>query len=237
MLERLPPPARILCEARPAPPSRAALRRVAAAWALARAEQPFLFDGELFSVHDQSGDTLRGHFVPYRFWVAQRRDPALFDELGVCALGVTGYLRVADHVILGRRGSEVAAEAGRWELAPTGGIERAALTDAGDIDPVRQLSLELEEELGIPGDALSDPSPLALVSDAETHLLAVVVGARLELTPAAVEALFAAVEAPEYAELALVPERDAGALLHERDRPLASLTRFVLEATGAVIAR
>ena len=129
-----------------------------------------LFNGTLFSVAAIEKGRIAGHFIEYRRYHAQRREPGLFPELRVRPLAVTGLLEIAEGIVFGCRGTAVAQESGAWELAPAGGIDRDAVID-GKIDPATQIVLELHEELGIESRQLTRIDPFCVLEDTESHVI------------------------------------------------------------------
>lgn len=126
-----------------------------AAWEVQRRTNPGLHDSGILSVDAwepvPGGCVVQSSLRPYRSYLAQRR--GLFD-LGIRPLGVTGATRLSDgRWLVGRRADRVTDHPGCWELVPSGSLSVGLPGER--VDPVRQLTLELEEETGI---ALAAPA-------------------------------------------------------------------------------
>lgn len=232
MFERLAPPTRVIDEGAVRVLPAAVARRVDEIWRAAATNEA-LFDGRLFDVRTASAAALHGSFVPYRWWFAQRAAPELSDAIGIRALAVTGYVRVAEGVVLGRRARHVAEEAGLWELAPSGGVSPEACTGDGEVSVVAQFCAELREELGVPAQAIERMACEAMIGDPVGHTYEVVVAARLSITAAQLrEHLTEASD--EYESVQVVGERDVVASVATLGGRLAPMSRFILEQARPV---
>ena len=142
----------------------AASRRVAAGGA------GRMFNGRVFSADAITPRLITGHLTEYRRVVAQMERPELFAELGVRSFAVCGVLRCAGGVVVGRRHRAAIYQAGMWQLAPAGSVDAGAVADDGMVDLRRQLLDELQEELGLPPDAVGEPRPLCVVEHPGSHV-------------------------------------------------------------------
>ncbi|MCL4222140.1 MAG: NUDIX hydrolase [Phycisphaerales bacterium] len=144
-----------------------------------------LFNGRTLAYldHDQSQASIRACVVPYRHLAVQPQ-----VATGATQLGVTGLLTrgegEARRVLLARRGPDTRLYPGRWEVAPSGGVDappdgvRHLTLD----DLRRQLSREMREELGLHADA-SAAVPVALCFDPAAPSVDVVFSVHLEAEP------------------------------------------------------
>jgi len=116
---------------------------------------PRLHDGRslhVLGVHrdGHGGATIHVVETSYRYYAINVADPTI-DTL-VRPLGVKGITTRAgatagsSEILVGRRASWVASDAGRWELAPGGAVER---DDAGRCAPDAIVRAELREETGL----------------------------------------------------------------------------------------
>jgi hypothetical protein len=188
-------------------PSQHALARVSAIWDAEKGKGgAALFNGNLFSV-DQLGDTeIAGWLAEYRWFLAQRREPALRTELRVNPLAVTGILCCTEGVVIGRRAANVEMDAGLWEFAPSGGIDGSATGSAGEIDLVHPLIVELEEELGILAREISGPTrPIAIVEDRGSHVTDIGLVVEVSLSMAEIRRRHSALANREYVEIDVMP--------------------------------
>ena len=174
---------------------------IEAAWRAAQEEYGgTLHNGRLFSVDRHDGETIRGYFVEYRWLVAQRADPALFEVLRVRPLAISGVVETHDGIVFGRRAQTVTQGRGLWELVPSGGVEPGCAT-GGVIDVVRQAVSELEEELGLREKNAASLAPFAFVEDAAEHVLDIGIAIQVPLSFDQLTACHAGSGSGEYVEL------------------------------------
>lgn len=183
-----------------------------------------LTNGQIYSLYDYSPDCLTLQPAEYRHVLARRRAPDLVDAgLAIRPVAVTGVLLCADGLVLGRRGDQVASDAGLWEPAPAGGLNRP--------DPAAQVLEELREELGVKSSGVAPPEACGLVEDMESGVHDIVF--RLHTTASAedIRATHKTLGTNEYAELAIVRQPDVAAFLetnHGRLLPaLSPMLRLV----------
>jgi 8-oxo-dGTP pyrophosphatase MutT (NUDIX family) len=183
----------------------------------------------MLSVSDIQGNRVLTRPCPYRLFVARERDDGLRAELGIRALGVSGVLLVganaAAEVVLGRRAASVTEYRGAWELVPSGGVDPRRARADGDVDVTAALLDELEEEAGLPVDAVAELIPLGLVHDLCQDGYDVCFALRLREAPP--------VLLPEYDETALVSAREAAAWLRAPGRAVVPTSNAILELARA----
>jgi hypothetical protein len=114
---------------------------------------------------------------------------------------------------------------GAWELVPSGGVEPRRAGADGIVDVTGALLGELEEEAGVPGEAVVETVPLGLVHDLGQDGYDVCFALRLRVAPAGL--------LPEYEETALVSARDAEAWLDATGRAVVPTSRVILELARA----
>ena len=214
-----------------APPTEV-LERVEELWRGERERRAGLFDGKIFSLTRREGTSLRGHFVSYRWWIAQYRQPELFAELRVQPLAVSGLLRVREGLVFGRRAAHTTEHPGLWELVPSGGINETARRPGGRIAAESQLLAELEEELYAPAASIRSVRPLALVGDRQTRVCDIAFEVALDLPYAALAASFAAHDSDEYTELRLVPAEELGTFVEQHLLCVVPSSIAILEVAG-----
>ncbi len=212
-----------------------ALARVAAIWRAETAQRPRLFNGRLFSIAREEPERIEGWLAEYWLFLAQRREPALREQLQLRPLGVTGLLRCADGVVFGRRAAHVVQNPGAWELAPSGGIDGSALAADGRIDLARQLLAELAEETGIAPERVSrPPRPFAMVEDRTSGVAAIALSLQTDLRADDIWAAFAALEAREYDELEIVPDAAIGPFVDRIGALLSPASLILLRGSAAL---
>jgi 8-oxo-dGTP pyrophosphatase MutT (NUDIX family) len=153
-----------------------------ARWEALTAGNPRLFNGRILAfLHaDLASVRLRVCVDEYKRMAAQSRDGQRLTQFGV-----TGVLTAPDQaarpcVLLGRRSAATHIHPGRWELAPSGGVDapRPGTTQLSIAQISAQLERELAEETGVTIDGLA-PNPIALCHDPDAPSMDVIF--RLEL--------------------------------------------------------
>ncbi len=174
------------------------------AWTSARADNPALHDGPVWSVSavtPDASDSLRISLRPDRYWRVALGERAETDD-PVRLMGVKGFIVGQDrqahpHVLIARRAPWVRVYANQWEVCPAGGVDRglrqpsaaigATRSPTGDHHAIRgplpavileTLATELSEELGLDrAERLCDERVLAVALDDHACSLDVIVGA------------------------------------------------------------
>jgi hypothetical protein len=210
--------------AAPAPPA-AIEARIEEIWAEEKRRRgASLYDGRAYSLAERTQTLLSLRETDYRHLLAQRRDPELYAALGLRPVGVTGILICREGVVLGLRADHVAADAGLWEPAPAGGLDRP--------DPAAQLMEELAEELGVAPARVKPPLVRGLIEDTESHVLDILYRIETDMAEDELRAAQRAAGSDEYAELAVVAPSDLlGFLAARKDRLLPAL-RAMLRLGG-----
>jgi len=222
--------------ARPSP-SPAVLARVDALFERERARRGrALFDGKLFSVSEIRPGGVRGWFADYRWWAAQHVEPSLFEALRVRPLGVTGLVRAGDSTLFGRRSANVLTNAGRYELAPSGGVEPSARDARGELSLVSQVLAELVEELALAPDRVALATPLALIEDHDTRVLDACVEIRLDLSRDELLAHLASIVSDDYDDLVCVSAAELSAWSARVGEALDRVSRAALVHAGLLPA-
>lgn len=106
-----------------------------------------IFDGKVLCVVQASGNELVCRAVPYRFFYAQRIDPALRQRLNLRAAAVSGITFIGNAVVMGRRSRALTQYPNCFELVPSGSIDGDFVQPDGTINYRQQLAHELAEEL------------------------------------------------------------------------------------------
>jgi hypothetical protein len=162
-----------------------------------------LFNGKLFSINKLGSDHIIGTFVEYRWFIAQRRRPELFKDLGVRPLAISGMIESVDGLIFGKRNQGLATAGGKWELAPSGGLDIDTCLHGCSVDYMAQFFRELEEEIGILPTQLSGAAPFVLIEDPATHVFDLGISAQTALAAPQIKLVFNQV-AREYSELQFI---------------------------------
>lgn len=216
------------------PPLPAALAaRVAALWEAAQNDcGGIMFDGRILALSECTPARLAGRYVPYSWFVAQKRDPTLVPLLDINPLAVSGILTLGDSLVFGLRGRDVVADRGLWELAPSGSVDIQALRPDGSVDVAGLLLREAVEELNVDPAWLRDIRPVALLKNQHSRVSELCFAARLEGTAERLHRVFAGRGNREYDELRLVPIGDIAAFAAEPDRRIDPGSLALLAAAG-----
>lgn len=198
-------------------------------WERALAQNPTsLFEGEIFYYDryiEAETPHLRGSFRSYRYHYIPRHCPDWKGKIPYQPLGVTGLVTYKNTLLLGRRSSSVVCPR-MYECAPSGCIDPRVLHSGDQVDVVRQLLYELEEETAIPSAAVQGECIFSLHQDEQEGGWDLFIHLEVESPHCA--------PSPEYEELFWLPYSDIPPFLQEKKRDilpshLTVLPRFLLE--------
>lgn len=133
-----------------------------------------IFNGQIMSANTVSIKEIHGYIAEYRYLIAQRAKPELFEELQIRPVAISGLFECADGFVFGRRAKSVTQDAGLWELVPSGGIDTSMINNKNSnakIDYIKQILTELRQEIGITSDFVSNIRSFCLVEDTNSHVL------------------------------------------------------------------
>lgn len=122
-----------------------------------------VFNGRFLSADHFDGKYLQGHFVDYKYYLAQTRDPTLAQELNIKPVCVCSYTVCDDCILMGKRADYVTEYQNFYELVPAGGIDPSAISGSS-IDIIKQIKLELKEEAGIDASYVQSIIPTFLIN-------------------------------------------------------------------------
>jgi hypothetical protein len=215
----------------PAAPAPDILRRIETLWDQEQARRgQALTNGRIFSLDRRGGATFTAWETQYKWWIAQRRDPGLFEALAVRPLAVSGVTRLADGLLFARRSGATTQDAGLWELAPSGGLDPTCRRPGGDLAAAWQLLNELEEELNISeGSLAGPPRAFAVMEDDIDHVVDIVFELNISQNSRQVDEIFRKMANREYTELGVVEERTAAAIFAQQSRPMSPASSALLE--------
>lgn len=201
--------------AREMPDLTAALEaEVARLWDVAQARTGGrLFNGRVFSADHIAPALVTGHWTEFRRVVARMERPALADDLPARPLSAGGVVVGDGFVVFGRRPADAVYQPGEWQLPPAGSLDPGAAMADGHVDPLRQLHVELAEELGMPAGAVMSPRALCIVEHPGSGVLDLGIAVRTQWGAAAIHAAHAAGGNGEYDPLELVALADLPAFL------------------------
>jgi len=210
----------------PFAPAPEALPRVEEIWAeQKRLRGDRLTNGQIYTLAEHSPDRLVIQPAEYRYVLARRLEPGLAERgLPIQAVAVSGILECADGVVLGRRGDHVAADPGKWEAAPAGGLTRP--------DAVAQLLEELREELGLTPSQVTGVEACGLIEDLPSGVFDIVFKIVSNASAEAVRWAQQATGTDEYSELAVVPRAGLAVFLEDNRADLLPILAPMLGLAG-----
>jgi hypothetical protein len=226
----------IVIVAAPKVPSDLLLRRVDEIWQrekAARGDQ--LTNSAIFAVTRCDARRLEGHFVEYKWFLAQLRDAELFADLDIHCLAVSGLVETDAGFVFGLRNTATSQDQGRWELVPSGGIDRSSETEDGRVSYQRQLIIELQEELGLAASEIAPPEPFLLIEDSETHVIDIGQHVRSLVPGKALLQSFETRTNQEYDKLILVPQPALSTFLAEQGERVVAVSRALLRSHCEVV--
>jgi hypothetical protein len=186
-----------------------------------------LTDRPIFSVVDELRGEMTGRFVSYRYYLAQHLDSTLQTRLRVRPLAVTGIVRCAEGVVIGRRTATATQGPESWDFLPSGGVDADSLRPDGSIDAELQVLRELKEELGIELPSEVRPRPRWRMCEGE--VIDLVFGIDVALDAREVAERFSMVGPREHTEIQIV---DPASLARDGagSRSLSATCRVLLRA-------
>ncbi len=212
MLSVVPLDGDVVLEARPSPAlAPATLKIIRGIWDREQGKRARpLYDGKLFSLEQREGRRLQGCLVDYSWFIAQRAEPALYAELRLRPVAVSGLLISPDGIVFGKRARDTTQDPGRWEAVPSGGI------DGGTLDPYAKLLEELEEETGCPGSSVARRRTLGVIEDGDRHSVEIGIALETALGATELRRLHDRSDHREYEALEIVPAPELRGFIAER---------------------
>jgi 8-oxo-dGTP pyrophosphatase MutT (NUDIX family) len=181
--------------------SESVAKKVEAIWkAERRTRGDKVFNGQVLALSSFGDGVVEAEITDYKTFVAQLRDPSLYEDLRVRTLAVSGLVTVGNEIIFGRRADHLTQDPGLWELVPSGGIDVSN-------SPTDQFFLELEEELGIPKSKVLSTRVFLVVEDLVRHTMDICVMAELSGSRQELES-FINRHTGEYSELKWVKSQE-----------------------------
>jgi len=227
----LPPGVSVVEVPAPTLPSADTLSRIDAIWQEERERRGGrVTNGRIFSVSHRDGATFKVWQSQYKWWIAQRRDPTLFQTLALRPLAVSGVMRLAEGLVFARRAAGNTQDPGMWELAPSGGVDQSCRRHDGTIAAAEQILVEAEEELAIPRDAfVVPPEPIAVMEDGEDHVVDIVFELRPGFSAMQLEGRFAAMTNREYTDLRIASAKNFSAMIVREGGRISAASQALLD--------
>lgn len=194
-----------------------------------RENDRLLFDGPVLSVLSISPEKMIIQRSSYRYYFAQSVQPALFGTCGIRPLACSGILRCQDGLIVARRAKDVFLEPECWELAPSGTMDDAAITTAGQVDIFGFLTREMHEEVGIAPELAKMGKPQGVYEHMVNHGVDIVIDLFVDYTAADVRTQFETRQTQEYDAVEVIAETDILSFAKDHEKQCVSLTLRLLE--------
>ncbi len=186
--------------------SSALVREINNIWERKKATNGKIFNGQVFCVENFERNRMWGSFQEYKLLVAQYENPALFNDLKLTSLAVTGFFHWKSHILLGHRNSTVAQNQNQWELAPAGGLDPSSIDPCGKIVPLRTLAAEAKEELDIDLNSQDiTPVPRLLIENLDDHVIDIVYFAEVDFEKIGLTDKLESFSNEEYDQITLTP--------------------------------
>jgi hypothetical protein len=195
-----------------------------------------LFNAKLFSISHFSSSRIEGCFVDYSSFIAQRRQPSLYEFLRVRPLAIAGLVHCRGGVVFGHRAATVEMDAGCWELVPSGGVDETAV-DEGNINIEAQLRSELLEEVGLQLPSSSPRSKIfAAVQDDQSHVTDIGMILSVDYSADELLSLFAGIKLRQYTKLRIVPISRLLEFAEDPRNSVNAVSRSLLEQAHDLIS-
>lgn len=182
-------------------------------WQECLADNGSLFDGPMTFVRRVTDTDIEVFRGSYRFWYAQYIGKV---DLGLCALAVSGVVRLGEGLLVCKRGAEVSQHPEQWELAPSGGVVLPVDESAHDA-LLTQLHTEALEELHLSESDLGAARALAILIDHESSVMDVVIELECALSASELQARWALRASQEYVDVDIITPGEAAT--HELAEP------------------
>ncbi|MFC1680853.1 hypothetical protein ACFL1S_03540 [Pseudomonadota bacterium] len=188
-----------------------------------------VFNDLILSCTGVAGSRIHCTRVEYKYFFAQTKHPELFDKLRIRPVAVSGLLRCADGIVVGKRSQETSQDAGRWELVPSGGIDASAVTLDSIVDHRTQLLTEFEEETGLGVEPVESVEPLCLVYDDESKVLDIGSVIRTSVGFDTILNAYHALEYREYEEIRVIDEDAVEDFFDRDDIEFVNVSKIMLQ--------
>lgn len=139
-------------------------------WNLLQQQGTCLYEGWIFSVDAWNFSSIKGHFIPYRYYAAWYRQPDLRTYLEIKPLSASAITHTQEQVLIGKRSASVLQYPGFFEFPPSGGIDLESRKE-DTIDHKGLILKELHEETGITQKQVKAVTLFALLEDIEEGTL------------------------------------------------------------------
>jgi hypothetical protein len=122
-------------------------------------------------------------FLDYKYYIAQRNGLSL----GLVPVAVSGVLLSCFerniYAVLAKRSQNVTQYPGAVEFIPSGGLNDHSLNSIGDLDPLRALKDEFEEEVGLSYDVIDDVEFMSVIKDIRDNVLDICYAMKTNVSP------------------------------------------------------
>lgn len=185
-----------------------------------------LFNGSFLSALSFDNRQLKGIFVPYKYFIAQLKNPDLKPLLKITPVSVSGLTWIGDNVVFAKRSSFVTQFQNHYELAPSGGIDLECV-EGNRVDLRGQIKKELEEELGVSPRKVKAIKFFALIYDKE--LESIDLCADIRINPFAMHS-----QALEYSQIITVPSGELDSFIKMENEQFVPLSLLILHLSKCI---
>lgn len=188
-----------------------------------------MFNGRIMSALAVTREGICGCIVEYRYLIAQRVRPELFNDLRIRPVAVSGLFECSDGIVFGRRSGTTTQDAGLWELVPSGGIDTSKIVEAAEVDYLSQILAELGEEIGIKTNSVSNVIPFCLVEDTDSHVIDIGIAMKSLLFSDVILTIHQEAATKEYQELRIVPHAEVNGFIQSEASRLVGVSAMLIQ--------
>jgi len=141
-----------------------------------------LFNGVAFVVDDFDKELITGHFVPYKYLVAQSSDQNIKKKLKLKTLAVSAITACDGKILIGKRSENSLLYPKFYESVPAGTF--GGKKEPIKLGPIGHLLIELKEETHLTKTAIDSLRPLGLFYNKESQVydIAFLIRCRAEMS-------------------------------------------------------
>ena len=187
-----------------------------------------LFNGQIVSFNSIKRNTIYANYRSYKLLVAQNLHPELFSEINLQPLAFSGILECLDGFIIGRRNQYQTQDAGKWELVPSGGIEKVFDDKHLHTSLRKQVEIEIKEELGINPSKISDLEIICGIYDGSSRVVDIGVRIIIDKTFNEIFKCFNSLTYKEYDVISYVHKKNLKKILKNNNMEFVGVSKKIL---------
>lgn len=186
-----------------------------------------LFNGAFLTALSFNQVQMKATFVPYKYYIAQLKDPSLKSLLNVIPVSISGLTFIGENVVFAKRSRYVTQFHNHYELAPSGGIDQECVEE-NHINLSNQVKKELEEELGVKPRRVKSLKFFALIYDQK--LESIDLCAEIRIHPFAMHA-----NVMEYSQIITVPASEVAEFVKIENEQFVPLSLLLLRLKKIIV--